>query len=1016
MSGRVRVLLLAALMALVLPWFPPVAAQGPSRAPEQFHHSSWTIEDGAPPDIWAIAQTADGFLWLGTGGGLYRFDGIRFEEIRPRVGKLPSRNITALLATPDGDLWLGFYNGQIARLRDGTLTRFGAANDSVDRLIRGPDGTIWAAFWRGPRHLARFDGARWHWIPADRRIVPGKLGSVVAAQDGTIWATTDRQILRLGPGERVLTPVAWARPGDSLVGTHNGGVALARAGVSRLGKPFDREPLPGLEPLSLPQGTPGIKRALIDHQGAIWWTGGNGGVSRLLPPAVGTSARVEHWEDRQGLSANAAVPLFEDREGAIWVGTNLGLDRFRRARVVRADAFGPSPYKAYLQTALADGTIYVVTRTQTLSRAASDGSLHPVLHLAFAPAMIAADGNRLIVEQRGRLFDLQRDRLVTLGLPALPGKVLTWSRDGHGTPTIAVRGQGVLQPYRGGWRMLPITGVPTVDRRLEIPFIGPVGRWFYADDRLIGCVGTVCKPIAADVNVGRVNIVVPSDTGQGPVLVGGDSGLAIGSGDRFRSLTSDRFPVLVGITGIARGARDIVWISGLRGVLQTTQAALTSALSNGRPLAYRLFTMADGVPGAAQQDASYSTAIRSGDGRIWLAASHGIAWIDPGRLEPNAAPPPVLIRSVTADGKEVAPAAQITIPAGTRRVQIDYAALSLLDPDRVQFRYRLTGVDEDWVDPGSRRQATYTNVAPGHWTFQVIAANADGVWNQHGASIELTVAPTFYQTWLFRLAVAATALLLLAALYRIRKRAIEDRTRRLIAAQVAERERIARELHDTLLQGMQAMMLRFQAVGNIMAPGSRAHRMLESALERGDDVLLEGRDRVLNLRTESSATLQAALHAMACQIGDGLSIEIIEHGLPRKLCDPIIDELAAIAREALTNTLWHSQATQAIVSLDFARWVLRLSIRDNGCGFSDRILAQGAKPGHFGLPGMRERADKLAAALTLSNLESGGAEVVVTVPGRIAYARPRSVIQRATNAVVAWILRLRGSFRRERHS
>jgi signal transduction histidine kinase len=1008
MSGCARALLLGALFALLLSLPRPVCAQGASRAPEQFHHSNWTIEDGAPPDIWAIAQTADGFLWLGTGGGLYRFDGIRFEEIRPRIGKLPSRNITALLATDDGDLWLGSYDGQIARLRNGRLTGFGAANDSVDRFTRGPDGTVWAGFWRGPRHLARFDGAHWRWIPNDSRVVPGKLGTLIAARDGTVWASTERQILRLRPGDTALTPVAWAQPGDRLVGTRSGGVAILHTGAPRTGTTFDQQAKLGLPAFWLPGGTPEIKRALIDRQGTLWWTGGKGGVSRLLPPADGTTARVEQWEDRQGLSANAAVPVFEDREGAIWVGTNLGLDRFRRARVVRADAFGPSPYKAYLQTVLADGTIYVVTRTQTLTRAARDGSLSPVLHLASPPAAIAADGNRLIVEQSGHLFVLHRDRLVPLGLPVLPGRMATWSRDKDGTPTITVRGQGVLQPVQGGWRMLRITGVPTLDRKLEIPFTGPVGRWFYADDRLIGCARGVCTPISRGVDVGRINIVMPGETEQGAVLIGGDSGLAIGRGDRFESLTSDRFPVLVGITGIARGAGDIVWLSGLRGVVQTTQAALARTLSSGRPLAYRLFTMADGVPGAAQQDASYSTALRGGDGRIWLAASHGIAWIDPNRLKPNPAAPPVLIRSVSADGREVALAPNIAIAAGTRRIQIDYAALSLLDPDRVQFRYRLSGVDEAWVDPGQRRQATYTNVAPGRWTFQVIAANADGVWNTRGASIELTVAPTFYQTWLFRVAVAAIAGMMLAGLYRIRKRAIEERTRRLIAAQVAERERIARELHDTLLQGMQAMMLRFQAVGNILAPDSRAHDMLESALERGDDVLLEGRDRVRNLRPENRTTLQSALHAIAGQIGDGLTIEIVEQGLPRTLCDPVIDELAAIAREALTNTLWHAQATHATVALDFTRWSVRMSVRDNGRGFSARILEQGAKPGHFGLPGMRERAAKLAAVLTLSNRDGGGAEVVITVPARIAYARPRSVLQRATDTAAAWLARLRG--------
>lgn len=984
---------LARLLCALLLASAPLSARQAGPPPEQFHHSSWTIEDGAPPDIWAIAQTPDGFLWLGTGGGLYRFDGIRFEEIHPSGDAMVSRNITALLATPDGDLWLGFYTGQIARLRAGRLTSFGTVNDSIERFLRAPDGTLWAALWRGPNHLLRFDGGRWHAVPSAPMQIPYALNGAVVTRDGTIWVGTAQQILRLRLGDARLTPVATMPPGGGVVAS-GGGVTVVRGPGATAG-------VPALPALSVPRAIRDLRRGLIDRHGALWWTDSDGGVSRFVPDETDPNHKIDHWDDRRGLTANAAVPIFEDREGAIWVGTNLGLDRFRRAPLVRADAFGPDPYRAYLQAVVGDGTLYVVTRALTLGRAASDGAIDPILRLSYPPSMIAADGDRLLVEQNNAVFALQGRRLVRLALPPLPGQAEAWSRDAAGTPTIAIRGRGIFRLSQGQWRMLPVTGHPDIDRQLEIPVGMPAGRWFYANDRLLLCEPAPCRRMPG-VAVGRINTLLPGSAPGDPLLVGGDSGIALGQAGHFRSLGADRLPALVGISGIARGPGDTLWINGLRGIVQTTQTALAATLADGQPLRYRLYTMADGLPGAAQQDAHYSTALRGGDGRIWFAASHGVAWIDPARIERNRVAPPVVLRSVTVDGHDRPLAPILSLPPGTRRVQFDYAALSLLDPERVQFRYRLSGVDEAWVDPGQRRQATYTNLAPGRWAFQVIAANADGVWNTRGAAIELIVEPLFYQTWWFRLLATVAAAAALALLYLARRRVTEERTRRLVAAKIAERERIARELHDTLLQGVHGLMLRFQAVANILPPDSRAQQMLEAALERGDDVQLEGRDRVLQLRTVGSDTLQAALHILAHQIGDSLTIEIVERGSPRALCDPVIEELTAIAREALTNTLWHAGASHAVVTLDFTRAALILTIRDNGRGFGAALLRDGAKAGHFGLPGMRERVAQLGGRLRLADLDSGGAEIVVRVPARVAYAQPNPLGRAIERIFGAW--------------
>lgn len=978
----VRLLVVLAIFIAAI----PVRAAVPPAAPEQFHHTVWKLEDGAPPDVWVIAQSADGFLWLGTGAGLYRFDGIRFEEVRPSAGRMSDRNITALLAMPNGDLWIGFYSGRIARLSHGQLTDFGSRGGSVHQFVRDGGGTLWAAISRGDHGLARFDGMRWHWLGKRDRTHTGQVFSMVAGPDGSLWISTDAAILRHVQGGRGFATVTSARRSDRLLATANGEILLLRTTG-----PFSPVPVPGSGlkeiRIKLAGRESEIKRALVDRQGAIWWTDENGGVSRL------SSTGVAHWTARDGLSANAAVPIFQDREGAVWIGSNLGLDRFRQAILMRADALGAISYGAYVQARLDDGTVYVATPRGMLTRASTDGSLQPLLRLPVSPDLIAADGNRLIVEQGGRLLALSGSRLVPLALPPLPASINGWSRDASGTPVIEITDRGIFKLSSGGWRRWRVTGDPGLDRALRLPFSGRAGAWFFAANRLIACSTRGCAPVKTGIDVGRINIVVPAAHPGDPVLVGGDNGIAIGSGKRFTSITSDQVPVLAGVTGMALTPSGGLWINGLRGVVLTTMAGVTDA-GNG-PLAYRLLTTADGLPGAAQQDANYPTALRSSDGRIWLTASQGIASVDPDRRLRNPLPPPVVIRSITADGMARTPAPELALPAETRRVQIDYSALSLLDPERVRFRYRLTGIDDGWIDPGQRRQATYTNLGPGRWVFQVIAANADGVWNQTGATVALTIAPAFYQSWWFRLIVVLLVATFVALALRARERVRAERTRNLIAAQVAERERIARELHDTLLQGVQGLMLRFQAVANILPPDGHAQNLMEAALERGDDVLVESRDKVRALRGAGrTRTLPEMLRGIADQVGDELTVTVLELGDAEPICDPVADELAAIAREALANVVRHAQAREATMSIAFTRQGLTLTIADDGRGFDPEVLRSGRLQGHFGLPGMRERANALSATLSLANRETGGADVTISVPRRIAFAQPGSFLRR----------------------
>jgi signal transduction histidine kinase len=357
-------------------------------------------------------------------------------------------------------------------------------------------------------------------------------------------------------------------------------------------------------------------------------------------------------------------------------------------------------------------------------------------------------------------------------------------------------------------------------------------------------------------------------------------------------------------------------------------------------------------------------------------------------------PPPVTIMAINASGREYSPYSnEIRLPVGTTQLRIGYTANSLSVPQRVRFRYRLEGLDPGWQDVGDRREAIYTNVAPGTYRFKVIAANNDGVWNETGASRSLIVLPAYYQTtWFYVLSsLVAAALLSLAFWLRIRQVTATVRAR--LEQRIVERERIARDLHDTLLQGLQGLILRFQAVSARIPPHERASEMMESALTRADEVLIESRDRVKNLRSSSemqsdlSSLLSEAARQFAQEHPTEFSVSI--EGAPRNLHPILKEEALMIGREALSNAFRHAAARRIELEIAFGSIELRLRVRDDGRGVDPDVLESGGRTGHWGLRGMRERAREIRAHLDVWSRPGHGTEVQLRVPASIAY-RPRS--------------------------
>ena len=492
----------------------------------------------------------------------------------------------------------------------------------------------------------------------------------------------------------------------------------------------------------------------------------------------------------------------------------------------------------------------------------------------------------------------------------------------------------------------------------------------------------------ADVGVGYIRTIYPQ---KSDILIGGDDGLSRYSKGHFQIISSDGHPWLASMSAIVQSGAGDTWLYGAQGVARVRTSDLDQAFFQpSQAIPHQVFDLNDGLPGSVAAVADYDGALGP-DGRVWFQSTNGLTSIDPAHLRHNTIAPPVVIKSITADNHTYGAADGLVLPSGVTSVQIDYTALTLTVPSRAVFRYRLHGVDKNWVDPGPRRQAFYTNLSPGRYRFDVIAANNDGVWNKRGATTTIQIRPAFWQTPFFIMIVLLATLALLWVLYSLRLRDMARRIRFRLEDRVAERERIARELHDTLLQGFQGLIMRFQSVAEQIPSTELARGLLDRALDRADEVLVEGRDRVKNLRaSEGQGELAFLIEAAAYKLrpDPGFEIKMIVEGDCKPAHPVVCDELLAIANEALFNAYKHAQASQISITLSCERRGLRLRISDDGVGIDPVVLAVASRPGHFGFIGMRERAHRLKAKLVISNKEVG-ADVLVIVPRRIAYANPK---------------------------
>ena len=969
---------------------------------EQFTHTAWGHKEGAPQNIFSITQTKDGYLWLATTEGLFRFDGITFEHYEPPSGPtLPSGGAQALLALPNGDLWIGFA-GAISLLRNGKVenyaSRDGVPEGLVTSLVQDWRGTIWAGT---PTGLARFENNRWKKIGKEWNFSGKSAWALHVDGKGTLWvAESDESIVFLPRG-------ATAFQSTSVhVGTvcqideaPNGKLWMAETTRSVRPVPLGVKLSPS-DKVEVRVGSEGI---LFSREGGLWISTIGDGIRYIPVPEQlrgkpgRFSSTVESFTMKDGLTDDYVASVFQDHEGNIWAGTRSGLDRFRMGGLVPFAL--PSWRLGQILIPGNSGDLWAFTAERIFHiRKSRMNEMKPNEHEMFTAYRDSGGVTWLI--SGGGLFRFENGSFSRFPLPKeLPvpfSDTVTATADGSGALWIAVQGKGLFRREKGIWSRFDDPELSKLDPTTA--FTDDLGRaWFgYSEGAIIYLEGGKLQTVSSRQDFSRdaVNIIQGRNK---HIWVGRNSGLFLFDGGEFHKVVPvDRatFDQVVAIEELGDGD---LWLFERHGLVHISSLEVRKFLdSPSYRVHYEIFDSLNSPPAIFQN--SGPRLAEGSDGRLWFAADRSLAWLNPSTI-PASIPPPISIRSITAAGRQFALQPDLTIPPRSGNLRVEYTAVNLSAPEQVRYRYKLDNVDRDWQDAGVRHEAFYTNLGPGKYRFHANARNEGGDWNIEEAMLDLTIAPAWFQTIWFQAFCGCIFLFLLWVLYQLRMRQLERRFLGTLEARLAERTRIARELHDTLLQTFSASLLRFQsAVKMLPARPEEARQRGENAIEQASNAIAEGRDAVQELRSEGPAgnDFARAIGNFGKELLSGLANEnppefrVHVGGTPRKLNPMVRDEAYRIAVEALRNAMRHAEAKQleAEVQYDVEQW--RLRIRDDGKGIDPSVLEQGPTAGHWGLRGMRERAKLLRGNFEIWSKVGSGTEVELTVPAAKAYTKASS--------------------------
>jgi signal transduction histidine kinase/ligand-binding sensor domain-containing protein len=995
-AGRRRIIIAPGMLVayLLLAWCPSAFALNPSLDVRQYAHTSWKIRDGFfKGQITSIAQAPDGYLWLGTEFGLLRFDGVKNVSWQPPQDQpLPSSNIRSLLFARDGTFWIGTSKG-LASWKDGKLTEYAElAGQYIFRLLEDRDGRVWVGGGAATTgRLCAIQNGSVQCYGEDGSLGHGILGLYEDGK-GNLWVGVSEGLWRWKPHPPKFYPLPGEPDGIQGFGESDDGELLigTQLGIQRFvnGK---------IESYRLPYTVPQFKgrRLLRDRDGGLWIGTSERGLVHVH------QGRTDVFGPSDGLSGEAIYALFEDHESNIWVATIDGLDRFRDyAAATISVSQGLSSARVASVLAAQDGSVWLSTRgglerwnnwevtTYHTGGNEKDGKGNGLLP------------NSLFQDDRGRIWVstpqgfgyFENGRLVSIkGLPG--GNQLSIVEDAAGNLWIVNEQVGLFHLIRGGEiQQIPWATLGHKDHATTLaadPLEG--GLWIGFD--LGGIAHFIDGQVRASyagadgLGQGRVNHLRMDQ--EGALWVATEGGLSRLKNGHVATLTErNNLPCDAVHWSIEDNAKSI-WLYTACGLVRITRPELVAwAADSKRTIQLTVFDSSDGVRILSTAGHYSPLVTKSPDGKLWFLPWDGVSVVDPQHLSFNSLPPPVHVEQITADRKTYDASGQVRLPSLIRDLEIDYTALSMVAPEKIRFRYMLEGYDHDWQNAGNRRQAFYTNLPPRNYRFRVIACNNNGVWNETGTFVDFSIAPAYYQTTWFRVLLAIAFLMLLAAIYQLRLRQVAGQVRARMEERLEERERIARDLHDTLLQSVQGLILKFHAVAKQIPGDEPAYDALEKTLDHADEVLAEGRDRLRNLRATSIpfGGLPAAFERVAEEIprGAGATFKTVVEGRVRELHPMVREECYWIGREAVVNALTHSNGRKVEVEITYDPRQFRLRVRDDGRGIDPGIL-EGGRAGHWGLQGITERAQKIGGQLKLWSRPETGTEVELIIPGSSAY-------------------------------
>jgi len=994
--------LLRTLLSAALATLPLVTLAGPPHFFARYSHQQWNEGSGAPAPVRAMAQGSDGFMWLATGEGLFRFDGVRFERIEAegidQKNDLPS----ALLVTRSGDVWTSLEPlHRFAVYRRGVLRLLEAppAPSRIVEMVEGNGGEIWALTANFSAEVLRFRDGHWKTFNAADGLPSASASNMLVAADGAVWIACSDEVARLAPGAERFE--IYRKTSFGLLSQdREGRIWFSESGGSYpITGPGGRGAPPSLSTPyrtgdGLSEGTP-----LFDHESSLWLGTRYSGVRRVAIPTAtlesGHGGAAESFTSRDGLSSDVTNQLLEDREGNIWVGTERGLDKFRPATLIaEPELEAPATFGDKLLDA-SDGSVYI-GEAHTIFRVRPGGAPEPILDNVSEPQSMceAPDGSlwlgfgpRIVVWANGGIRE-------TIERPDQGSGHIIYdcAFDAAGNFWISAAASGVRRYKDGGWQTILAPGdrsdfYPTT--MIRAPSGGVVVQ---TGDKLVW-VDSSGRQSSTRLDFGgsEPQVLTLYATG-GDVYATGAFGLSRIRGPQIETVRAN--PVSPGsrINGMVKMPDGDIWLAYPKSLIRLRWRDLDRAFRDGAfPTPTTSLGFGDGLESRPHSHSQRSL-VRGGDGRVWIATETGTLWMDPAHIVRDTLPPGIAITSITADRRVYRDPARLELKADTANIEIDFSVLSFADPTRVRAKYMLEGFDRDWVDPGARRQAFYTNLPPGKYRFRVIGANNDGVWNRSGATLDFEIPPTFFQSAWFPAVSATLVLVLLGAIYRLRVTQIARSIHSRLDERAKERERIARELHDTLLQGIQGLILRFQATADRMTHDQKVHEQLEAALVAAEDVVIDARNRVRDLRgAEGTNDLCAIVEHLVTDapFDPPIPVRILVEGRPRLLHPFVAEEIKRIVREALFNIAYHAQASSAEVAIGFEPRHLAIRVRDDGVGIPKDVLENGRKDGHFGMLGMRERAEKIGGNIMIVSSLDAGSEITLTMPAKLAFAKLR---------------------------